>query len=223
MKLTRLSALAVTALALAGTLGAQQRGNDRGAQRAQAPRAQAPRAQAPRAQAPQARGYTENRARSGARPQQFAQTRSRNDYSTRGMPARGDLRGRNEFDGRNDVRGRDDRRGVPVASHGRPLITRNGFDASRGYGRPVAYGGARYGAGFNRWGGRLALPFGWESRLYVRGYFPASYASYCEAVPPDYEYMLPDMLPDYDSCLFGDRIVVIDRFSRGIVFTTVLR
>ena len=57
----------------------------------------------------------------------------------------------------------------------------------------------------------------------MNGYFPAAYASYCEAVPVDYDYMLPEMLPNYDSCLFGDRIVVMDRFSRGIVFTTVLR
>ena len=106
---------------------------------------------------------------------------------------------------------------MPVAAHGRPLITRGA------YGRPAFVGGIRYGAGFNRFGGRLALPFGWESRIVVGGFFPVSYMSYCEPVPVDYDYMLPEMQPSYDSCLFGDRIVVMDRFSRGIVFGAELR
>ena len=106
---------------------------------------------------------------------------------------------------------------MPVAAHGRPLITRGA------YGRPAFVGGIRYGAGFNRFGGRLALPFGWENRIFVRGFFPVSYMSYCEPVPVDYEYMLPQMQPNYDSCLFGDRVVVMDRYSRGIVFAAVIR
>jgi hypothetical protein len=215
MKLTRLTTLAITAVALAGTLGAQQRSNGHAAPRAQAPHAQAPRAQA-------SRNYAENRARPEARSAQYARSRpdvrGPNDFGARGVPVRNEVRGREEFNGRNDFRGREDLRGIPIASHGRPLITRAGFVGRAGFN-----GGVRFGAGFNRWGGRLVLPFGWESRLYVRGYFPAAYSSYCEAVPADYEYMLPQMLPNYDSCLFGDRIVVMDRFSRGIVFTTVLR
>jgi hypothetical protein len=209
MKLsTRLTTLAITAVAVAGVLGAQQRNEGRSAPRAQAPQ---------HAQAPRAR--TDNRGRQDARPQQYAQARADVRGGNRFAP-RNDPRGRAVADRGNEFRGREGFR-PPVADHGRPLITRGG---ARAYGRPAFYGGARYGyAGFNRWGGRLALPFGWESRIYVRGFFPASYASYCEAVPVDYEYMLPEMLPNYDSCLFGDRIVVLDRFSRGIVFTTMLR
>jgi hypothetical protein len=214
MKLsTRLTTLAITAVAVAGVLGAQQRNEGRSAPRAQAPRAQpAQHSQAPRA-------HMENRARQDARPQQYASSRTDVRASNRYEP-RNDPRGRTVADRGNEFRGREAYR-PPVADHGRPLITRGG---ARAYGRPAYYGGARYGyAGYNRWGGRLALPFGWESRIYVRGFFPLSYASYCEVVPPDYEYMLPEMLPNYDSCLFGDRIVVIDRFSRGIVFTAMLR
>jgi hypothetical protein len=224
MKLsTRLTTLAIAAVAVAGVLGAQQRNENRSAPRAQAPRAQA----SQHTQAP--RGRVENRGRQDSRPQQYASSRA-DVRGGNGYAARPDPRGGNRFDTRNDPRahslaaGSNEFRGrPPVADHGRPLITRGGI-AGRVYGRPAFYGGARYGyAGYNRFGGRLALPFGWESRIVVRGFFPVSYASYCEPVPPDYEYMLPEMLPNYDSCLFGDRIVVLDRFSRGIVFTAMLR
>ncbi len=214
MKLTRLTTLAFAAAAIAGTLGAQQRGNGHSASRAQAPHAQAARTQAPRS-------YAENRARPDARASQYARSRpdvrARNDLGARGVPARNEVRARDDFNGRSDLRARADYR-VPVADHGRPLITRAGFVGRAGFN-----GGVRFGAGFNRWGGRLVLPIGWQSRIFVNGYFPAAYASYCEAVPADYDYMLPEMLPNYDSCLFGDRIVVMDRFSRGIVFSAVLR
>jgi hypothetical protein len=218
MKYTfRLNTLAITALALvasAGVLGAQQRNNGRSAPRAQVSRAQVSRAQAPRAQT--SRTYAEGRARQDVRgrsyaPQARPEVRGRNEFA-----ARPEVRGRNDFAARSDVRGRDARL-VPVAAHGRPLITRGA------YGRPAFVGGIRYGAGFNRFGGRLALPFGWESRMVVRGFFPVSYMSYCEPVPVDYEYMLPEMLPNYDSCLFGDRVIVMDRYSRGIVFAAVIQ
>ncbi|HEV8409503.1 MAG TPA: hypothetical protein VGQ30_03275 [Gemmatimonadaceae bacterium] len=219
MKLTRLTTLAIAAAALAGTLGAQQRGGNYGGNNRSAPRAQAPqRAQAPRAQAP--RNYAENRSRPESRPmQQYARPESRpmQQYGRPDSRPSQYARSRPDVRGHTDFRG-DDRRGIPVADHGRPLITRGGFAGREGFN-----GGVRYGAGFNRWGGRLVLPYGWESRLYVRGYFPVAYSTYCEPVPPDYDYMLPDMLPNYDSCLFGDRIVVMDRFSRGIVFTAILR
>jgi hypothetical protein len=237
MKTTlRLTTLAITAVAVAGfagVLGAQQRGGGRAAPRTQAPRAQSFRAQAPRAQAPRAqsfraqasRGGMESRAGQGVRQRTYAQARpeirGRTDFN-----ARSDVRGRNDYNNnaRADIRGRNEFRGpdgriVPVASHGRPLITRGA------YGRAGFVGGrfgVRYGAGFNRFGGRLALPFGWENRVFVNGFFPASYASYCEAVPVDYDYMLPEMQPNYDSCLFGDRVIVMDRFSRGIVFAAEL-
>jgi hypothetical protein len=204
LRLTTLAIAAVAFVAAAGALGAQQRSSVHTSARAQAPR-----------------GHTESRVRQDVRPRSYAQARpevrGRNDFA-----ARADARGRADFSARADVRGRDDFRGrdsrvVPVASHSRPLITRSA------YGRPAFVGGIRYGAGFNRFGGRLALPFGWESRIVVRGFFPVSYMSYCEPVPVDYDYMLPEMLPSYDSCLFGDRIVVMDRFSRGIVFAAELR
>jgi hypothetical protein len=80
----------------------------------------------------------------------------------------------------------------------------------------------RFGPGYNRWGGRLVLPIGWGPRVVFGGFFPVEYASYCEAVPDDYDYLLPPMEPSYDPCLFGDRVVVFDRFSRSIVFIAAL-
>jgi hypothetical protein len=185
----------------------------------------------------------ENRGRQAARPQQYAQervnTRGGQGYAPRpeprggnGYQPRNDPRGGNGYQPRNDPRGRSVASGgnefrgregyrPPVAEHGRPLITRGG---GRVYGRPAYYGGSRYGyAGYNRFGGRLELPYGWESRIYVRGFFPVAYMSYCEPVPPDYEYMLPEMLPEYDSCLFGDRVIVVNRFNHGIMFSAILR
>jgi hypothetical protein len=238
----RLTTLAITAFALAGTLGAQQRTNNHAAARSQPARSQSARSQPARSQP--ARSYADSRPRQGGRPQQYASARAdnrgRNDMQARmdsrgrtgfdarsdsrgrnGFDPRSDARGRNDFDARSDFRGRDDRR-VPVADHGRPLITRAGVAGGRAFGREAAYGGVRYGAGFNRFGGRLVLPFGWDSRVVFHGYFPAAYGSYCEAVPMDYNYMLPPMQPSYDPCLFGDRVIVYDRFSRSIVFVATL-
>jgi hypothetical protein len=68
----------------------------------------------------------------------------------------------------------------------------------------------------------MVLPIGWGGRVFFGGYFPVAYSGYCEAVPDDYDYMLPPMEPSYDPCLFGDRVVVYDRFSRSIVFVGAL-
>jgi hypothetical protein len=163
-----------------------------------------------------------------------ADFRGRND-----VQARNDFRGRADFAGRNDVRGRvdvrdrvdvrgradvrgrDGYRPLAVAEHGRPLITRNGFVGGREFGRP-GFRGIRVGPGFNHFGGRLVLPIGWGGRVVFGGFFPVAYAGYCEAVPDDYDYLLPPMAPSYDPCLFGDRVVVYDRFSRSIVFVAAL-
>ncbi|MFI5245366.1 MAG: hypothetical protein ACHQQR_09100 [Gemmatimonadales bacterium] len=170
------------------------------------------------------RGQFDNRARQDVRVQQYSHT---------GM----DGRGGNTYGPRNDPRAGAGYR-VPVADHGRPLITR-GNGPGREYGRPVAYAGSRFGDdrgmrgdrefrggrefrdGHWFYGGR-AFPFGWESRVVFGGFFPIGYAGYCDAVPYDYDYMLPPMLPSYDPCLFGDRVVVFDRFSRHIVFVATL-
>ena len=267
MKLsTRMITLGITAVALAGALGAQQRGNGRAA----APRAQAPRMgaqsfarsqprmggqsyarpQAPRMggqsyarpQAPRMGGQSfvrsqppsgqfDNRQRQDVRVQQ---------YSRAGVDVRG---GGGPNQPRNVYRTPTPYR-VPVADHGRPLITR-GFASDRGYGRPNAYAGQRFGGGRDlrgggdfrgsrdfrdgrefrdgRWyyGGR-AFPFGWESSVVFGGFFPVAYAGYCADVPLDYDYMLPPMSPYDDPCLFGDRVIVFDRFSRHIVFVATL-
>jgi len=149
-------------------------------------------------------------------------TRGGNGYSPRP-----DVRSGNGYQPRNDPRARNDFQGGdrrnPVAGNGRPLITRGGV--YRG-----AYGGAYGGQRIwreSRFGGggfyfRSGLPFGWESRIMLNGYFPVSYGGYCDAVPVDYEYLLPPMLPSYDPCFFGDRVVVFDRFSRSIVFVAAL-
>jgi hypothetical protein len=257
----RLTTLAITAVALAGALGAQQRPNAHVGARSQPARSQA-----------------DNRARSAVRPQQYASSRADvrggggyasrpdnrggnvsqprngpragNGYAARpdirsgnGNAARPDTRGGNGYSPRPDVRGgngnqprndpraRNDFQGSdrrnPVAGNGRPLITRGGV--YRGVYRGVyggAYGGQRIWRE-SRFGGsgfyfRSGLPFGWESRIMLNGYFPVSYGGYCDAVPVDYEYLLPPMLPSYDPCFFGDRVVVFDRFSRSIVFVAAL-
>lgn len=221
MKLSiRLTTIAITAVAFTGILGAQQRSSSHSAARAQArPQARQQVRQQARQQArvearPQlrqqmaARGPSERFARENVRTQRYAAPRA-------------DVRVRNDVQVRNDFRGREVYRPAAMADHGRPLITRGGVVDPRAYGRP-AFGGVHFGAGFNRWGGRLVLPVGWGSRVIFGGFFPASYASYCEAVPVDYDYLLPPMAPSYDPCLFGDRIVVYNRFSRSIVFTAAL-
>ena len=198
MKLTRrLATLAFTAVALAGTLGAQHRGDDNHS--------------APRNPAP--RGQTANRGRPDTHAQQAAAARP----ERRG---RADARGYQENRGRADVRGHEGYRG-PV-DHDRPLITRAGYRGEH-YGGGYYNNGFRYYRGINRFGVSIMLPFGWERPLYVRGYFPARYAEYCEAVPVDLEYMLPLMRDGYDPCLIGDRIVVYDRYSRGsIIFSAII-
>jgi hypothetical protein len=198
---TRLTTLAITAFALTGTLGAQQHTNARPA--------------AAHSQAP--RGHVESRARPDMRAQHNAPARA--DVRGR-VEARGDFRGRpdvrNDFRGREGFRAIDDHR-VPVAAHGRPLITRGGYVPARVYGGSV-YGGPRF-SGVARFGG---LPLGWDRRVVFHGFFPVSYGGYCQPVPVDYDYMLPPMAPSYDPCLFGDRVIVYDRFSRNIVFAATL-
>src|ERR1035437_10239768 len=261
----RLTTLAITAVALAGALGAQQRPNAHVGARSQPARSQA-----------------DNRARSAVRPQQYASSRAevrggggyasrpdnrggivsqprndpraRNGYAARpdirsgngnaarpdtrggngyqprndprggnGYASRPDVRGGNGYQPRNDPRARNDFQGGDrrnlVAGNGRPLITRGGV-----YGG--AYGGQRIWRE-SRFGGsgfyfRSGLPFGWESRIMLNGYFPVSYGGYFAAGPVDFEYLLSPTLPSYDPCFFGDRVVVLDRFSRSIVFVAAL-
>lgn len=233
MKLSiRVATLAITAVALAGALGAQQRANAHSGARSQPPRSQAG-----------------NRAQAGAqagaqvRVQRYATPRAnvgggRYAYQPRGnsrvqasYQARGNPGGQNGYPARNDLRDRGGYR-VPVAEHGRPLITRVSA-AGREYGRSPVYAGARFGGDRGFRGGRefrdghwffggRAFPLGWEGRVVFGGFFPMAYGGYCEAVPYDYDYLLPPMLPSYDPCLFGDRVIVFDRFSRHIVFVATM-
>jgi hypothetical protein len=251
MKLSvRLVTLAVTAVAFAGALGAQQRSNGQSGGRSQ------PRASGQGGARPQQRASGQSYARSqpGASGQSYARSqpsRMSGQSFARSQPPRGqfdnrarpdvrvqqysragmDVRGGNAYGSRNDPRAGAGYR-VPVAEHGRPLITR-GYTQGSQYGRSVAYAGSRFGGDRGFRGGRefrdgswfyggRAFPFGWESRVVFGGFFPMGYAGYCDAVPYDYDYMLPPMLPSYDPCLFGDRVIVFDRFSRHIVFVATL-
>jgi hypothetical protein len=211
---TRSFALAFAALAVAGVLGAQPR---------VAPRRGASHA-APRGQS--SRGHMESRPRQDVRVQRYAAGRAdfggRADVRGRaGSQGRTDVRvqryaaGRSDYAVRGDVRARVAYR-APVAAFSRPLIT-------RAYAGPRAvYGGSPAYRGVGRFSVRAGLPFGWERRVVFHGYFPADYASYCEAVPLEYDYLLPPMGPYDDPCLFGDRVIVVDRFSRSIVFIATL-
>jgi hypothetical protein len=207
----RLTTLATAALALAGTLGAQQRPASNGGARPESRAASRPaghdaarpgyasggryvaRTPAPRGNAASMAG----RPGPGARLERYAPART-------GYAAE-----RTSFNERRDVRDdvRRDGYRVPVARYGRPLIT-------RAYATPHAYGAYR------RYGGEL--PFGWDRVVVFHGFFPVAYAGFCEAVPADYGYLLPPMAPTYDPCLFGDRVIVFDRFSRSIVFVATL-
>jgi hypothetical protein len=258
----RLTILAITAVAFAGVAGAQQRNGEHGSARSQAPRGQSgSRAgQGVRTQhyAPSRAeiggGRNAYQPRGNPRGQGGYQPRGNPGgqvgYQPRGNPggqvgyqprgnfggqngyqSRGNPRGQSGYQARNDVRGRVGYR-VPVAEHGRPLITRANA-TGRDYGRSLAYGQTRFGGerGFRGgrefrdgswfYGGR-AFPFGWEGRVVSGGFFPMAYAGYCDAVPVEYDYMLPPMAPSYDPCLFGDRVIVFDRFSRSIVFVATL-
>ena len=251
MKLSiRLATVAITAVAFSGVLGAQQRSSGQAGGRSQ-PRASG---QAGARSQPRASGQSFARPQSRESGQSFARSqppRMSGQSFARSQPPRGqfdnrarqdvrvqqysragtDVRGGNTYGSRNDPRAGAGYR-VPVAEHGRPLITR-GYAPGREYGRPAAYAGSRIGGDRGFRGGRefrdggwfyggRAFPFGWESRVVFGGFFPMGYAGYCDAVPYDYDYMLPPMLPSYDPCLFGDRVIVFDRFSRHIVFVATL-
>lgn len=226
MKLSvRLTTLVISAAAFAGYLGAQSRSSGHSAPRTQA-RTQA-RAQVRAQSRPQARQQFASRAqperfsRENVRVQRYAPQHTET-LARAGVQVRNDFRGSAGVEARAGFRDRADYRPVPVAAHGRPLITRGGVVTPRGFERTAAFRGAHFGAGFNRWGGRLVLPVGWGSRVIFGGFFPVAYAGYCEAVPYDYDYLLPPMAPSYDPCLFGDRVIVYDRFSRSIVFAASL-
>jgi hypothetical protein len=251
MKLTiRLATLAITAVAFAGVAGAQQRDGGHGSARSQAPRGQS----GSRAgQGVRTQHYAPSRAEVGGGRNAYqsrGNPRGQDGYQPRGNPGgqvgyqprgnsrgqsgyqvRGNPRGQSGYPARNDVGGRVGYR-VPVAEHGRPLITRANA-TGRDYGRSSAYGETRFGGERGFRGGRefrdgrwfyagRAFPFGWEGRVVGGGFFPIAYAGYCDAVPLEYDYLLPPMAPSYDPCLFGDRVIVFDRFSRSIVFVATL-
>jgi hypothetical protein len=252
MKLTiRLTTLAITAVALAGVAGAQQqRSNARPGARSQPARSHTD--NRPR-QDVRPQQYASSRAnvRGGhADYQARSAPRGGNGYASRpdprggnGYASRPGLRGGNGYQPRNDLRGGsavrtgnefrgDVGRRVPIADHGRPLITRANA-TGREYGRSPAYSETRFGGERGFRGGRefrdgrwfyagRAFPFGWEGRVVSGGFFPIAYAGYCDAVPVEYDYLLPPMAPSYDPCLFGDRVIVFDHFSRSIVFVATL-
>ena len=258
----RLTTLAITAVAFAGLAGAQQRNGGHGSARSQAPSGQSgsARSRAPSGQSGSRAGqgvrtqhYAPSRAEIGGGRNAYqprGNPREQAGYQPRGNPggqvgyqprgnfggqngyqSRGNPRGQSGYQARNDVGGRVGYR-VPVAAHGRPLITRANA-IGRDYGRSPAYGQTRFGGerGFRGgrefrdgswyYGGR-AFPFGWEGRVVSGGFFPIAYAGYCDAVPMEYDYLLPPMAPSYDPCLFGNRVIVFDRFSRSIVFVATL-
>ena len=225
MKLSlRLATLGITAVAFTGVLGAQQRSNGHASAR---PQARAGGQAAMRSQ-PRMNGYNFSRSQPRASGQSFARIQAPRSQGVRVQQySRGgiDMRGGNPYQNRNVYRTPTPYR-VPVADHGRPLITR-GIAGDRSYGRSNVYAGARFGGDREYRGGRWfyggrAFPFGWESRVVFGGFFPIAYGGYCAAVPMDYDYMLPPMLPTYDPCLFGDRVIVFDRFSRHIMFVATL-
>lgn len=234
----RVTAVAIAAVAFASVAGAQRRGG--GGHAGGGMRSSG--GHAPQARAQVSRGSSQGFARQNVQVHRYAAAPQAAYGGRAAFTGRNQFTARNEFANRGggrpnvdprarvDVRGRDGFRPVGVAEHGRPLITRGGgYVSPRGYrpgeGRAFAgrgYGRGHFGPGYNRWGGRLVLPIGWGDRVIFGGFFPVAYASYCEAVPYDYEYLLPPMDPSYDPCLFGDRVVVFDRFSRSIVFVATL-
>jgi hypothetical protein len=61
------------------------------------------------------------------------------------------------------------------------------------------------------------LPFGWDQALYEDGYFPPEYDAWCDTVPVQLEYQLPPLYRGYRRFIFGDRLIVMDQFTRRIV------
>ena len=62
------------------------------------------------------------------------------------------------------------------------------------------------------------LPYGWSSRIRLYGFFPYEYDAFMEPVPYELEYVLPPLYEGYDRFIFGGRMIVIDHFTRTIVF-----
>jgi hypothetical protein len=232
MRLThRLTTLAIAAVAVTGALGAQARGESRGS-RGSSRGGGAPRASSAPRMSMQRFAPSRSFAPRSAAPMRAAPVRSAPMRSSpmRSAPVRSaPLRpAPNEFRGTNGFRG------AAPAGGGRPLITRASAEG-RAFGRD-GHGFAREGRAWEhagafrdgRWIGgreywfRSDLPWGWRSSVVFGGFFPLAWAPYCETVPYEFDYMMPPMSPGYDPCLFGDRIIVFDRFSRHISFVAVL-
>jgi len=61
------------------------------------------------------------------------------------------------------------------------------------------------------------LPFGWERRIVLYGYFPVEYDPYCDEVPWELDYVLPPLYRGYHRFILGDRLIVVDRITRNIL------
>ena len=66
------------------------------------------------------------------------------------------------------------------------------------------------------------LPYGWEDVIYEDMYFPAEYDAWTDEVPLELEYQLPPLYRGHRRFIFGDRLIVIDRFTRNIVLVVRL-
>lgn len=224
LRLLGLSAVAMAAVAPATSLAAQGRGKGHQEARAQDPRSRGKDAGRGEAKGKDVRGDSRVQVAAlpevrfggnGQRAQPAQQGRGRPQSPPVVVQRRGDdPRGRGD-DRWRDNRGRDDR--------GRDNARWRPDDRWRGdhvrvireyYAVPRHYYVPRFAY--------ARLPYGWSSRVYLYGFFPYEYDYYVEPLPEGLAYVLPPLYPGYDRFIFGGRIVVMDHFTRSIVFMVSL-
>jgi hypothetical protein len=211
----RLGTAAVAMFALVAPLAAQGRGHEQGRNEGSRSRSEG-RFRSDDHQRGGDRGGMEARSRGMGRER--TDVRVRSDARVGRMDVRAGLRTDVRANVRNDVRAdvRVDERGrfgAPSAAF-RGRIDDRWRDGN-------ALGMRRYlssGRNFGVFAGyRARLPFGWDRRVYLNGFFPVDYDIYLRPVPPDLDYLLPPLYDGYARFVFGDRLVVMDRFSRRVV------
>lgn len=228
LKLLGLSAVAISVVAPTASIAAQGRGKGHQEERAQSPRARgqdggrvAVRGRVDRGtayvQGAQVRVREQPPSRPVERPR--AVERPRIVEPPRVVERRADdSRWRDNGRGRPDDRWRDNGRGRP---DGRRYDNGRWRPDDHWRGENVRVIRQYYAVPRHLFVPRFAyarLPYGWSSRVYLYGFFPYEYDYYVEPVPPELEYLLPPLYSGYDRFIFGGRILVVDHFSRNIVF-----
>jgi hypothetical protein len=201
----RLGTAAVAMFALVAPLAAQGHGHEQGRTGGSGSRSEG-RARSDDHQRGGDRGRVE--ARSHATGREWSDVRVRSEGRA-GRDVHADVRERVRADIRTDGRGRA---AVPTGAFRGRIDDR--WRQANEFGMRRYFNSGHFGAFA---GYRARLPFGWDRRVYLNGFFPVDYDLYLRPVPADLDYLLPPLDDGYARFVFGDRLVVMDRFSRRVV------